>query len=65
MRLWLAASLACVLLMADSMAVSSLGDVSAIKPVRLDAAARAPMMPMMLLVTQSGAAVGGVALTAR
>jgi hypothetical protein len=65
MRLWLASALACVLLMADSMAVSSLGDVTVVKPARAQAIAHAPLMPLMLLVSRNGEPLGGVALTAQ
>jgi len=65
MRFWFASALACGLLMADSMAVSSLGDVTVVKPARARAIAHASVMPLMLLVSRDGAPLGGVALTAQ
>ena len=66
MRLWLAASLVCAIVAVDSTAVSSLG-VSPIeqRPNPHAVAAPRPARPLLLLVTDHGQAVGGVALTAQ
>jgi len=66
MRLWLAASLVCAILAVDSTAVSSLG-VSPSEQRQKPNAVSAPhhAAPLLLLVTDQGQAVGGVALTAQ
>ena len=64
MRLIFAAGLVCVTLVVDSTAVSSLGVSPSEQPARVSAAA-SPPVPLILLVTDKGAAVGGIALTAQ
>lgn len=60
MRAILWAGLVCAILVVDSTAVSSLDNSPPQKPVRAHRAA-----PLLLLVTDDGKTIGGVALTAQ